>query len=79
MTIIRPATRGKPLDPEQFISGAPDATKARGVRKGNRLQISLTIAPELLTQVDAMASKMGQSRAAVINMAIYRTVSQTQA
>ena len=60
---------------EAFISGAPDATpKPRGVKKGNRQQISLTIAPTLLEKIDALAAELGQSRAAVINMAIYRAV-----
>ena len=30
--------------------------------------------PELLEKVDALARKLGQSRAAVINMAVYRIV-----
>jgi len=30
--------------------------------------------PALLAKVDALAEKMGQSRAAVINMAVYRAV-----
>ena len=60
---------------EAFISGAPDAApKPRGVKKGNRQQISLTIAPALLEKVDELAAQLGQSRAAVINMAIYRAV-----
>lgn len=59
---------------DAFISGAPDAPKPRGVKKGNRQQISLTIAPTLLEKIDALAAELGQSRAAVINMAIYRAV-----
>jgi hypothetical protein len=72
MAITRPKT--KTAKAEAFISGAPDAEKPRGVRKGNRQQISLTIAPDLLLKVDALAAKLGQSRAAVINMAIYRAI-----
>lgn len=78
MTITRPkrkeikATEKKAAD--NFISGAPDATKPKGVRKGNKQQISLTITPTLLAKVDALAEELGQSRAAVINMAIYRAV-----
>ena len=60
----------KPATMEAFIEGAPDAQKPRGVRKGNRLQISLTIAPELLAEVDAFAAQIGQSRAGIINMGI---------
>jgi hypothetical protein len=60
---------------DAFISGAPDAPKPRrGVIKGKRQQITLTIPPNLLQKVDAMAAELGQSRAAVINMAIYRAV-----
>ena len=63
---------------DAFISGAPDSAastpKARGVKKGNRQQISLTITPALLLKIDELAEQLGQSRAAVINMAIYRAV-----
>ena len=63
---------------DAFISGAPDsvanAPKLGGVKKGNKQQISLTIKPGLLAKVDELADKLGQSRAAVINMAIYRVV-----
>jgi predicted transcriptional regulator len=44
------------------------------VRKGTKQQITLTIAPDLLAKVDEMAERMGQSRAALINLAIYRVV-----
>lgn len=60
---------------DEFISGAPDAEiKPKGVKKGNKQQISLTIAPGLLVKIDNLAAELGQSRAAVINMAIYRAV-----
>jgi len=63
---------------DAFIAGAPDAPastpKVRGVKKGNRQQISLTIAPGLLLKVDELAEQLGQSRAAVINLAIHRAV-----
>ena len=59
---------------EAFISGAPDAPKVRGVKKGNKQQISLTIAPTLLEKVDQLAAELGQSRAAIINLAIHRAV-----
>lgn len=61
---------------EAFIGGAPDAPKPRGMRRANKQQISLTIAPALLEKVDQLAAELGQSRAAVINMAIYRAVEQ---
>jgi Ribbon-helix-helix protein, copG family len=69
MAITKPAPRTK----EAFIEGAPDATR-KGVVRGRREQITLTIAPELLARVDQMAKRMGQSRAALINLFIYRGV-----
>lgn len=60
---------------DAFISGAPDAAadaKVHGVMKGHKRQISLTITPDLLDKIDQLADKTGQSRAAVINLAIYR-------
>ncbi len=68
MAITKPV---KPKSVDAFISGAPDATR-KGVMKGNKEQISLTLAPEMLVRVDALAQRMGQSRAAVINLAIFR-------
>ncbi|MGX2042282.1 ribbon-helix-helix domain-containing protein (plasmid) [Methylocaldum sp. MU1018] len=72
MTITRPKSKSTAAD--AFISGAPDAEKPKGVRKGHKQQISLTITPSLLARVDELASELGQSRAAIINMAIYRAV-----
>ncbi|MDD2811161.1 CopG family transcriptional regulator [Rhodoferax sp.] len=67
---------------DAFIQGAPDAkieTEAKavyekGIQKGNKRQITLTIAPELLRKVDEAAKRTGQARAAVINMAIFRAL-----
>lgn len=74
MTITKPKPKNT-LAADAFISGAPDAeAKPKGVKKGNKQQISLTIAPTLLAKIDEMAAELGQSRAAVINMAIYRAV-----
>ena len=73
MAITKPKTRSSENSVNSFISSAPDAPH-KGVRKGKKNQISLTISPELLSKVDAMASHLGQSRASIINMAIYRAV-----
>lgn len=74
---------------EAFIEGAPDAGSAKvggvadtkkpavyekGVAKGNKRQISLTISPELLRRVDEAAKRSGQGRAAIINFAIFRAL-----
>ncbi|MDE1943599.1 MAG: CopG family transcriptional regulator [Betaproteobacteria bacterium] len=71
MAITKPKPKGKGAD--AFIAGAPDGAQ-RGVRKGNKQQISLTIAPALLAKVDALAEELGQSRAAVISMALHQAV-----
>ena len=59
---------------DAFIAGAPDAgvdtpPALRRVRKGRKVQITLTIAEPLLERVDELAGQLGQSRAAVINLA----------
>ncbi len=77
MAITKPKIPTAERAEAQFIAGAPDATPSiKGVRKGNKQQISLTIAPALLNKVDELAATMGQSRAAIINLAIYRAVEQ---
>lgn len=56
---------------DAFVSGAPDAAAApRRVQKGRKVQITLTISEPLLNRVDNMAGQLGQSRAAVINLAV---------
>lgn len=70
---------------DAFIAGAPDARLAvahnapkpsyeKGIAKGHKRQISHTIDPELLREVDELAKRTGQARAAVINMCIYRGI-----
>lgn len=65
-----PITENTAVD--AFISGAPDAisTQPRRVQKGRKVQITLTITEPLLNRVDKMADQLGQSRAAVINLAV---------
>jgi hypothetical protein len=53
-----------------FINQAPDGIKPRRVHKGNKVQISLTIKEDTLTQVDSMAGRLGISRAALVSMAL---------
>ena len=80
MTITKKPT--KPAAADAFIAGAPDApplaaapAKARkGVQKGRKEQISLTIATPVLDRVDAAAGELGLTRAGFINMAISRAL-----
>ena len=60
---------------DAFIAGAPDAgvdapPAPRRVRKGRKVQITLTLTEPLLERVDELAGQLGQSRAAVINLAV---------
>ena len=73
MAITKPAKRTT----EEFIGAAPDAVR-KGVMRGRKEQITLTIAPELLSRLDRMAKRMGQSRAALINLFIYKGVEGEQ-
>ena len=68
---------------EAFVTGAPDAAAVatpaaydKGVPKGHKRQISLTIAPEMLRQVDERAKHAGVGRAAFISMAIRKALDQ---
>lgn len=58
---------------DEGAKNAVDEEKT-GVWKGNKRQISLTIAPDLLRRVDEAAQRTGQGRAAIINMAIFRAL-----
>lgn len=60
---------------DKFIAGAPDAHAApettRGrIIKGNREQISVTVPLGLVESIDRLKTRLGVSRAAIINMAI---------
>ena len=78
----KPKTTPAAAAEDAFIQGAPDAkTEAakaavyeKGIAKGNKRQITLTISPELLRKVDEVANRTGQARAAIINMAIFNTL-----
>jgi hypothetical protein len=55
-----------------FIGRAPDATaspSASPSARKNKVQIAITIAPDLLANVDALAARKGLSRAAAISLA----------
>ncbi|MBF0857045.1 MAG: CopG family transcriptional regulator [Gluconobacter albidus] len=84
MAILKRPQRPTPPSVEDtFIAGAPDGgifthstpeAYNKGIPKGHKRQISLTIAPELLKRVDEIAKRTGQARAGIINMAIYRAL-----
>ena len=68
MAITKPASRK--ADPgEAFISGAPDAKPERWQR-GNKTQITLSISPALLAEVDQVAREQHLSRAALLTVFI---------
>lgn len=69
MAIVKKPANSKAIN--DFISRAPDAGP-KYVKKGKKVQITLTIAMPLLEKVDEMAERLGQSRAAVINFAIFQ-------
>jgi hypothetical protein len=72
MAITRPTAKNA----DAFIAGAPDATTGtqQTGKKAKKLQISLTVAEPLLARVDALASRLGLSRAAVVNLALTQAV-----
>lgn len=79
MSIQRKPKTAKTAD--AFVAGAPDATDTgdtgeyeKGIKKGRKRQITLTIAPDLLRRVDETAKRSGQGRAAIINLAIFRAL-----
>ena len=59
-----------------LVDGPQPSDQPMGYRKGNKRQITLTITDKLYGQVTALAEKLGQSRASVINSAIYQAVNK---
>jgi hypothetical protein len=57
MAITKPHARPAPNAEESFIAKAPDAAKPARWQRGNKTQITLSIAPELLEQVDEIAHR----------------------
>lgn len=66
------ATPSDQADIEKFINDAPDGKKAekRGVKKGQREQITVTFDTAIISQLDDLALHEGLSRAALIRMAV---------
>jgi hypothetical protein len=63
------ATYGRAVD-KASVKVAPHSYE-KGVAKGSKRQITHTIAPKLLEEMDQIAQRRGQTRAACINMAIF--------
>ncbi len=65
----------------EFIAAAPDATApAAAERKnvrGQKAQISFTIAPALLDRLDALAERRGMSRVAMLALAISNEIERS--
>lgn len=68
---------------DAFVGGAPDAAATiekpayeKGIPKGNKRQVSITISPDLLRRVDERSEAMGTGRSAFISMAIYKALNQ---
>ena len=58
ITKAKPKTTQQETATADFIAGAPDSgTKTKGVKKGNKQQISLTMTPALLAKVGVFAQK----------------------
>jgi hypothetical protein len=72
MTIAKAPPRNRPgaaTAEQAFVSAAPDAKVTRWQR-GNKTQITLSIAPELLAEVDAIAGRKHLSRAALLTVVL---------
>ena len=68
MAITKPIPKKESVD--QFINNVLMEISCKGVKKGKREQISLTIPPALLDRLDAVANRLALSRAGMINLAI---------
>ena len=72
MAITRPAKRSKS---DEFVQAAPDAKPARTMRR-RKARISLTLRPELIDQVDALARREDRSRAWMIGHLLEKAIAE---
>lgn len=81
MSIVRPpkaSAEAVSKEADAFIDGAPDSGKvqrnrkgtSRGVKVGNKEQIPVIMAPDLLDRLQEVADKLSMSRSAVITLAV---------
>jgi hypothetical protein len=75
MAITRPSKRTKV---EAFMAAAPDAQPARKLR-GRKQPLALTLPPDLIAAVDAIAAEEDRSRAKMIEIALRRFVQERMA
>lgn len=70
MTIAKPRVRPNGQTSEAaFVGAAPDA-KSQRWQRGSKTQVTLSISPELLEQVDQQARTRHLSRAALVTVII---------
>ena len=81
MAIAQHRKRSAPArDLNEFIGGAPDSAAqrakrpAKGVYRGARRQITITLPPDLLEKVDRVARGVGQTRTSFINTCLWRAI-----
>jgi hypothetical protein len=65
MAITKPARKAA----EAFIEAAPDAKPTRWQR-GSRTQVTISLAPELLDQLDQIATRKHLNRSAMLTVLI---------
>jgi hypothetical protein len=71
MSTITKPTRAQ----KAFVGGAPDAKPPRkSSARAPRTQISVTIATDVLRQLDELAARYGQTRAGLIGIGIARVL-----
>ncbi|MBG6243299.1 MAG: CopG family transcriptional regulator [Candidatus Symbiopectobacterium sp. Dall1.0] len=79
-------TVSKRASEDKFLNGAPDAKANdlaastqydKGIPKGNKRQISITIDPTLLRKLDERAAAMGTGRSAFVSMAVFNALSES--
>jgi len=60
-----------------FINSAPDSqSKKRSAMKGKKQQITVTLSPDIIEQLDKKAEDTGLSRAALINIGIRHVLNE---
>ena len=78
MSIVKRTVRKEADAGERFIARAPDAKPPRW-QKGSKTQITFTVAPELVDQLDAVASRRHVSRSALMTMWLVERLEEERA